>query len=117
LLVFWKQKKIPEAFSARVRTNDRDNPVVYTIKSIIHDDVDTDLILLKVDTEDYPQPYLTLADEVPDEGEEVFVISSPEGLEGVVSTGTRLSLLPFCDQIRKCANTYIRHYLGTPQRN
>jgi hypothetical protein len=57
----------------------------------------------QVDTEDYPQPYLTLADEVPDEGEEVFVISSPEGLEGVVSTGTRLSLLLFCGQIRKYA--------------
>jgi len=33
------------------------------------------------------QPYLELSEDYPDEGEEVFVISTPEGLEGVVSPG------------------------------
>jgi hypothetical protein len=87
------------------------------VKSVVFDDCETDLIVLKVQKmlclslfesflfcvclvfpwtycvclqiseprED--QPYLELSGEYPEEGEEVFVISTPEGLEGVVSPG------------------------------
>jgi hypothetical protein len=102
-------------FSAKLKTNDRVNPRIYSVKSVVLDDCDTDLIVLKVlfcfifhdkgflidshyfllmlllvvevseSRED--QPYLELSNEYPEEGEDVFVISTPEGLEGVVSPG------------------------------
>jgi len=45
--VFWKQKRREDAYSARIRTNDRANPRVYSVKSVVLDDCETDLIVLK----------------------------------------------------------------------
>jgi hypothetical protein len=47
----------------------------------------TDSVRLQISEPREDQPYLELSQEYPEEGEEVFVISTPEGLEGVVSPG------------------------------
>jgi len=81
--VFWKKG----ATHAKVVTNKL--TAEYAITSVIADDVETDLVLLGVDRGHNKVSQLSLNvsfDELL-EGEDVFVISSPSGLTGVISTG------------------------------
>lgn len=44
-------------------------------------------LFLKVENANPAQAVVVLAPEIPEEGEDIFVVSSPQGLEGVVTTG------------------------------
>eukprot|EP01122_Echinamoeba_exundans_P017391 TRINITY_DN915_c0_g1_i1.p2 TRINITY_DN915_c0_g1~~TRINITY_DN915_c0_g1_i1.p2 ORF type:complete len:395 (-),score=50.67 TRINITY_DN915_c0_g1_i1:2172-3356(-) len=98
--VFWKHRNDPTrtqaggssrkataAHFAQTKTNDRRAPHEYSVRAVLLDDRESDIIVLQIDNPNPSQTSLNLASEVPDEGEDIFVISSPQGLEGVVTTG------------------------------
>jgi len=91
---FWKEDMQAAAY-CKVTTN---GPIAqqYLVKSVLVDDRSYDVVLLEVlpvvpvselDGDDN-QLVLEVNAYLPEEGEDVFVISSPLGLPGVISTGT-----------------------------
>lgn len=77
-------------------TNSPTEPRQYLVKSVLADDIAFDLLLLEVvpvvpvDTivDMHHQQALEVSVEDVEEGQDVFVISTPLGLPGVVSTGS-----------------------------
>jgi len=82
--VFWKK----EASRAEVATNGKIT-TKYTVKAIVVDDIETDLVLLAVDKSEASnrQEFMNISLGALWEGQDVFTISSPAGLKGVISPG------------------------------
>jgi serine protease Do len=57
----------------------------FPVSSIIHSDEDIDYIIFKVDIDQ--SPYLQLSEELPEKGEDIFVLGNPKGLESTVTRG------------------------------
>ncbi len=57
----------------------------HPVSSVIHSDEDADYIIFKVDMED--SPFLHLATQLPEKGEDIFVVGNPKGLESTVTRG------------------------------
>ena len=60
---------------------------IYPVRGVVGDNVLADLVQLQVEPPKEEMRPLTLADNVPDEGERVIAIGSPQGLELTVSEG------------------------------
>lgn len=59
----------------------------YRVKRIIKADKELDYIIFEVENDHYDFPFLTLADNQPIVGEDVFAIGNPQGLEHTLSKG------------------------------
>jgi serine protease Do len=57
----------------------------YPVSSVIHADAETDYIIFKVDIAD--SPFLHLSGQLPEKGEDIFVLGNPKGLESTVTRG------------------------------
>jgi len=88
--IFWKDtEEQRNASYGLIITNSRKDFVEYYAKSVVIDDVETDVIMVEVTSNENlipNQAYLNITENY-EEGEDIFVISSPYGLEGVISTG------------------------------
>jgi len=73
-----------DAAKAAIKTP---NGGIYTISSIIAEDVTSDLIKLQADIKGSKVQFLTINKVVPEVGEKVVIIGSPVGLESTVSDG------------------------------
>ena len=64
----------------------------YQIKRIIKSDKDLDFIVFEVENDHFDFPFLTIANQLPGVGEDVFAIGNPRGLEHTLSKGIVSSL-------------------------
>jgi TPR repeat protein len=75
---------IEGAYSATIKTS---AGKVYPVQGIIAKDTEADIVKLVVNLPDANITFLNLSVNVPSEGEDVFVIGNPLGLESTVSSG------------------------------
>ena len=75
---------IEGAYRATVKTS---SGMEYPVEGIIAKNADADIVKLVVNIPDANITFLNLSDIVPSEGEDIFVIGNPLGLESTVSTG------------------------------
>jgi tetratricopeptide (TPR) repeat protein len=75
---------IEGAYSATIKTS---AGKVYPVQGIIAKDTEADIVKLVVNLPDANITFLNLSVNVPSEGEDIFVIGNPAGLESTVSTG------------------------------
>jgi serine protease Do len=66
----------------RIKTRDGK---YHPVTSVISSDPDIDYLVFTVDIEQ--SPYLPLADELPEKGEDIFVLGNPKGLESTLTRG------------------------------
>jgi serine protease Do len=58
---------------------------IYPVTSVIHSDEEVDYIIFKVAIDS--SPFLHLSEQLPDKGEDIFVLGNPKGLESTVTRG------------------------------
>jgi serine protease Do len=58
---------------------------IYPVSSVIHSDAEVDYIIFKVDMDN--SPFLHLSEQLPEKGEDIFVLGNPKGLESTVTRG------------------------------
>lgn len=58
---------------------------IYPVTSVIHSNPEVDYIIFKVDMA--TSPFLHLAEQMPEKGEDIFVLGNPKGLESTVTRG------------------------------
>jgi serine protease Do len=58
---------------------------IYPVSSVIHSDAEVDYIIFKVAIDD--SPFLHLSGQLPEKGEDIFVLGNPKGLESTVTRG------------------------------
>jgi len=75
---------IEGAYSATIKTSAGRK---YPVQGIIAKDTEADIVKLVVNLRDANMTFLNLSVNVPSEGEDIFVIGNPLGLESTVSTG------------------------------
>ncbi len=72
------------AYSATIKTSTGKE---YPVQGIVAKDTEADIVKLVVNLPDANTTFLNLSVNVPSEGEDIFVIGNPLGLESTVSTG------------------------------
>jgi len=72
------------AYSATIKTSSGKQ---YPVQGIVAKDTEADIVKLVVNLPDANTTFLNLSVNVPSEGEDIFVIGNPLGLESTVSTG------------------------------
>ncbi|MHC4734455.1 MAG: tetratricopeptide repeat protein, partial [Planctomycetota bacterium] len=77
-------KEYPVAYSATIKTSTGKE---YPVQGIVAKDTEADIVKLVVNQPDADITFLNLSVNVPSEGEDIFVIGNPLGLESTVSTG------------------------------
>ncbi|MCX5633376.1 MAG: tetratricopeptide repeat protein [Phycisphaerae bacterium] len=75
---------IEGAYSATIKTSTGKE---YPVQGIVAKDTEADIVKLVVNLPDANMTFLNLSVNVPSEGEDIFVIGNPLGLESTVSTG------------------------------
>src|SRR3990167_754145 len=75
---------IEGSYSATIKTSTGKE---YPVQGIVAKDTEADIVKLVVNLPDANMTFLNLSVNVPSEGENVFVIGNPLGLESTVSTG------------------------------
>jgi Flp pilus assembly protein TadD len=75
---------IEGAYSATIKTSAGKE---YPVQGIVAKDTEADIVKLVVNLPDANMTFLNLSVNVPSEGEDIFVIGNPLGLESTVSTG------------------------------
>jgi len=75
---------IEGAYSATIKTS---SGKVYPVQGIIAKDTEADIVKLVVNLPDANITFLNLSVNMPSEGEDIFVIGNPLGLESTVSSG------------------------------
>jgi tetratricopeptide (TPR) repeat protein/uncharacterized RDD family membrane protein YckC len=75
---------IEGAYSATIKTSSGKE---YPVQGIIAKDTEADIVKLVVNLPDANMTFLNLSENVPSEGEDIFVIGNPLGLESTVSSG------------------------------
>jgi len=75
---------IEGAYSATIKTS---TGKVYPVQGIVAKDTEADIVKLVVNLPDANMTFLNLSVNVPSEGEDIFVIGNPLGLESTISTG------------------------------
>jgi len=75
---------IEGAYSATIKTSTGKE---YPVQGIVAKDTEADIVKLVVNLPDADITFLNLSVNVPSEGEDIFVIGNPLGLESTVSTG------------------------------
>ena len=75
---------IEGAYSATIKTS---AGKVYPVQGIVAKDTEADIVKLVVNLPDANMTFLNLCVNVPSEGEDIFVIGNPLGLESTVSSG------------------------------
>ena len=58
---------------------------IYPVSTVIHSDAEVDYIVFKVAMND--SPFLHLSEQLPEKGEDIFVLGNPKGLESTVTRG------------------------------
>jgi len=72
------------AYRATVKTS---SGMEYPVEGIIAQNADADIVKLVINIPDANNPFLNLSEIVPSEGQDIFVIGNPLGLESTVSAG------------------------------
>ncbi|MFZ0034786.1 MAG: trypsin-like peptidase domain-containing protein, partial [Sedimentisphaerales bacterium] len=75
---------VEDAYSATIKTSSGKE---YPVQGIVAKDIEADIVKLVVNLPDANITFLNLSVNVPSEGEDIFVIGNPLGLESTVSTG------------------------------
>ena len=75
---------IEGAYSATIKTSAGKE---YPVQGIVAKDTEADIVKLVVNLPDANMTFLNLSENVPSEGEDIFVIGNPLGLESTVSSG------------------------------
>ena len=75
---------IEGAYSATIKTSTGKE---YPVQGIVAKDTEADIVKLVVNLPDADITFLNLSENVPSEGEDIFVIGNPLGLESTVSSG------------------------------
>jgi serine protease Do len=57
----------------------------YPVSSVIHSDAELDYLIFKVSIDN--SPFLHLSEQLPEKGEDIFVLGNPKGLESTVTRG------------------------------
>lgn len=57
----------------------------FSVSSVIRSSKDVDYLVFQVDTEE--SPYLRLSEQLPEKGEDIFVLGNPKGLESTLTRG------------------------------